>query len=69
MLIYADSWPQAMALQALPTNTGNATKQLALLVDDIWHAAGDTATDYSWYRHAVISLIIDFVYREWTSWW
>lgn len=46
---YVDSWPQAMALQALPTNAGNATKQLALLVDDIWHAAGDTATDYSWY--------------------
>ncbi|KAK9808338.1 hypothetical protein WJX73_003692 [Symbiochloris irregularis] len=46
---FIDSWPQAMAVQALPANMGPATRQLALLVDDMWHAAGDTATEYNWY--------------------
>ena len=28
---------------------GTMLKQRAQLVDDIWHACGDTATDYNWY--------------------
>ena len=28
---------------------GMMLKQRAELVDDIWHACGDTATDYNWY--------------------
>lgn len=28
---------------------GAMVKQRAELVDDIWHACGDTATDYNWY--------------------
>ena len=28
---------------------GTMLKQRAELVDDIWHACGDTATDYNWY--------------------
>ena len=28
---------------------GMMLKQRAELVDDIWHACGDTATDYKWY--------------------
>ena len=37
-----------MCLQVLPSNMGTAARQLALLIDDMWHAAGDTATDYNW---------------------
>jgi ubiquinone biosynthesis protein COQ9 len=28
---------------------GTMFRQRAELVDDIWHACGDTATDYNWY--------------------
>ena len=45
----ADTWPQALAIQASPTHVGTMLKQRAQLVDDIWHACGDTATDYNWY--------------------
>ena len=45
----ADTWPQALAIQASPAHMGTMLKQRAQLVDDIWHACGDTATDYNWY--------------------
>ncbi|CAK0746843.1 hypothetical protein CVIRNUC_001722 [Coccomyxa viridis] len=44
-----DTWPQALAIQASPAHMGTMLKQRAQLVDDIWHACGDTATDYNWY--------------------
>lgn len=36
-------------LQANPLNAATALKQRALLVDDIWHAAGDRSSDMDWY--------------------
>ena len=47
--VHADTWPQAMGIQASPPNVAAALRQRAELVDDIWHAAGDTSTDYNWY--------------------
>ena len=45
----ADSWPQALSLQALPQNAPAALRRLAALVDDVWAAAGDTSADANWY--------------------
>lgn len=36
-------------LQALPTNVPMSFKQRAMLVDEIWHAAGDEGSDIDWY--------------------
>ncbi|XP_070576072.1 ubiquinone biosynthesis protein COQ9, mitochondrial-like [Ptychodera flava] len=46
---YVDSWPQAMALTALPENITEHFKNLGILMDDIWFYAGDKSTDFSWY--------------------
>lgn len=45
----ADTWPQALAIQAHPAHAAIALQQRAELVDNIWHACGDTSTDYNWY--------------------
>ncbi len=47
--ICADTWPEALGIQSHPGNMPTAVRQRAELVDDIWHACGDTSTDYNWY--------------------
>jgi rpsU-divergently transcribed protein len=44
----AESWPQAMHLQAQPKALPTTTKHYAEIVDSIWHAAGDKSTDINW---------------------
>ncbi|XP_072017939.1 ubiquinone biosynthesis protein COQ9, mitochondrial-like [Amphiura filiformis] len=46
---YVDSWPQAMALAALPSNIEDHFANLSQLMDDIWYYAGDKSTDFNWY--------------------
>lgn len=46
---YISKWAQALSVQALPTNVPRSFKQRAALVDEIWHAAGDDASDLDWY--------------------
>ncbi|XP_002730806.1 ubiquinone biosynthesis protein COQ9, mitochondrial-like [Saccoglossus kowalevskii] len=46
---YIDTWPQAMALTALPENITEHFKNLGLLMDDMWFYAGDRSTTFSWY--------------------
>ncbi|KAG1366398.1 ubiquinone biosynthesis protein COQ9-B, mitochondrial [Cocos nucifera] len=46
---YISKWPQALSIQAQPVNLPTSFKQRALLVDEIWHAAGDTGSDIDWY--------------------
>ncbi len=49
MGLAADTWPQAVALMAQPSSAMVGCRQLAFIVDEIWHAAGDTSSDTSWY--------------------
>ncbi|GAB2291572.1 hypothetical protein Dimus_025826 [Dionaea muscipula] len=52
---YISRWPQALSIQALPTNIPTSLKQRAMLVDEIWHAAGDVTMDIDWYvKRAVL---------------
>ncbi|KAK9865342.1 hypothetical protein WJX84_002543 [Apatococcus fuscideae] len=46
---HMDTWPQAVALMAQPSSAMVGCRQLAFIVDEIWHAAGDTSSDTSWY--------------------
>ncbi|KAF5180501.1 Ubiquinone biosynthesis protein coq9 protein [Thalictrum thalictroides] len=46
---YITKWPQALSIQALPANVPTSFKQRAMLVDEIWHASGDQASDVDWY--------------------
>ncbi|TDH68029.1 hypothetical protein CCR75_003822 [Bremia lactucae] len=48
------TWPQGMAIGALPQNAPNTAKKLANLSDEIWYFAGDKSTDFSWYTKRAI---------------
>ncbi|DBA04023.1 TPA: hypothetical protein N0F65_009370 [Lagenidium giganteum] len=50
------SWPQAMALGALPENASSTMQRLGSLVDEIWYFAGDKSTDASWYTKRAVLL-------------
>jgi ubiquinone biosynthesis protein COQ9 len=45
---------RAMAVLARPGNTATALRCTANTVDTIWHAAGDTSADFSWYTKRAI---------------
>lgn len=40
---------RALAVLALPPHAAVATRIMVRTADSIWHAAGDCATDFSWY--------------------
>ncbi len=40
---------RALSWLSLPTHTPLAARVTAATVDSIWHAAGDTSADFSWY--------------------
>uniref|UniRef100_J3LPM1 Ubiquinone biosynthesis protein n=2 Tax=Oryza brachyantha TaxID=4533 RepID=J3LPM1_ORYBR len=46
---YISKWPQALSIQSQPANIPTSLKQRAVLVDEIWHAAGDAGSDIDWY--------------------
>lgn len=52
------TWPQAMAIGALPQNAPSTMKKLATMADDIWYYAGDQSSDASWYtKRAVLTAV------------
>ncbi|KAL4443693.1 hypothetical protein ABPG75_011430 [Micractinium tetrahymenae] len=53
---YIASWPQALSLLAAPAAAPHTLRLYAELADAVWHAAGDTSTDLSWYtKRALIT--------------
>jgi len=46
---YKEAIRRALAWLALPMNAPVAARTVAATVDAIWHAAGDTSADFSWY--------------------
>ncbi|CAA0818693.1 Unknown protein [Striga hermonthica] len=46
---YISKWAHALSIQAQPPNIATSFKQRAMLVDEIWDAAGDESTDTDWY--------------------
>lgn len=45
---------QALSVASRPGNLPHSLQLLASLVDDVWHAAGASATDSSWYSQRVL---------------
>ena len=45
---------QALSVASRPGNLPYSLQLLASLVDDVWHAAGASATDSSWYSQRVL---------------
>ncbi|MFC7474114.1 COQ9 family protein [Dankookia sp. GCM10030260] len=57
---------RALALLALPWNAPRGVCATAGAVDAMWHAAGDTSADFSWYtRRATLA----GVYTTTIAWW
>ncbi|WP_135466489.1 COQ9 family protein [Crenalkalicoccus roseus] len=57
---------RAMAILALPWNTGAALRAAARAADSMWHAAGDTSADFSWYtRRATLAGIYAATLAYW----
>ncbi|XP_076623025.1 ubiquinone biosynthesis protein COQ9, mitochondrial [Colletes latitarsis] len=51
---YKKTWPQALALMALPPNVPISLANLLTLVDDICYYAGDRSVDINWYTRRVV---------------
>ena len=51
---YREAIRRALSILALPGNAGLAVRITARTVDAIWHAAGDTSADFSWYTKRAI---------------
>lgn len=46
---YISKWPQALSIQAQPSNFSTSFKQRAMLVDEFWHASNDEGSGVDWY--------------------
>lgn len=58
----------AMAVLALPWNLGLALRATARTASAMWHAAGDTSTDFSWYtRRATLAAVYSATLAYWLS--
>ena len=57
---YTETWPDALAVQARPSEVSHSFKNYSEIADIIWRAAGDTSTDLNWYtkRGSVVCVYI-----------
>jgi ubiquinone biosynthesis protein COQ9 len=57
---------RALSLLALPWNAAVALRTTAATVDSMWHAAGDTSADFSWYtRRATLAAVYGTTLAYW----
>jgi ubiquinone biosynthesis protein COQ9 len=66
LLPHREAVRRSLSLMALPQNLALGTKLLYETVDTIWHAAGDTATDFNFYTKRVL---LAGVYTTTTLYW
>lgn len=65
-LPHKEALRRALALQALPLNQPHGIKQLYHTVDEIWHAAGDTSTDFNFYtKRLLLAGVFSATRRYW----
>ena len=46
---YLESWPDALAVQAQPSEVPHSLRNYGTIADIIWRASGDKSVDFSWY--------------------
>jgi len=57
---------RALAILAVPCNARVAARTLARTIDSMWHAAGDTSADFSWYtKRAILAGIYSSTLLYW----
>lgn len=57
---------RALAILAQPQNLATATRTAARTVDRMWHAAGDTSADFSWYtKRAILASVYGATLLYW----
>jgi ubiquinone biosynthesis protein COQ9 len=57
---------RALAWLALPVNAPVMARTVAATVDTIWHAAGDTAADFSWYtKRGILAAVYSATLLYW----
>ncbi len=57
---------RAIAILSLPRNARLAARCTARTVDAIWHAAGDTSADFSWYtKRAILTVVYSAALLFW----
>jgi len=56
--VRAGRWHEALSLKVLPPNVPLSLQQLTTLMDEMWHQAGDSSVDMSWYtKRAVLAAV------------
>ncbi|MBB3173473.1 ubiquinone biosynthesis protein COQ9 [Endobacter medicaginis] len=59
---------RALAILALPLHARATARITARTVDSIWHAAGDTSADFSWYtKRAILAAVWSATLLFWLS--
>jgi ubiquinone biosynthesis protein COQ9 len=59
---------RAAFVLASPVNAGVAARCTARTVDAIWHAAGDTSADFSWYtKRAILAAVYTATMLNWMN--
>ena len=59
---------RAAFVLALPVNAAVAARCTARTVDAIWHAAGDTSADFSWYtKRAILAAVYTATMLNWMN--
>jgi ubiquinone biosynthesis protein COQ9 len=59
---------RAALVLALPVNAALAARCIARTVDAIWHAAGDTSADFSWYtKRAILAAVYTSTMLNWMN--
>ncbi len=59
---------RAASVLAMPGNAAVAARSLAQTVDTIWHAAGDTSADFSWYtKRAILASVYSTTLLYWLN--
>lgn len=58
LMPYIRTWPEAMAMGALPQNLPTVLSLLGRTVDEIWYRAGDRSTDVNWYTRRGLLLSV-----------
>jgi len=57
---------RALAVLSLPQNARHAARTVAATVDAIWHAAGDTSADFSWYtKRGILAAVYSATLLYW----
>jgi len=63
---YKDAVRRALGVLAAPGNTSLAARCTARTVDAVWHAAGDTSADFSWYtKRAILAAVYGATLLYW----